>query len=258
MRQSLFEEFYNHYVYTFEASFFGSLRQNEKRHFTPTDYKNLGVSICRALHKELQKEIKIEESKLPAGSLKTESDSPSKQLALSSPNPAHLTKAQLEQLKQQQQQAELQQLQAEEDMQSLGSDSDPSEDELSKKEMKSLNKKMTRQQVPNALSQQNIGYLDKSNGSLSGPGNAYNCSNGKQLQAMTPSNAPSAQMFAGSQNTQEKYSYNPKTAKFQQDISCQTVDSFDFSQLNNFFGDHLLIDTDAVSQASPLKEDRSQ
>eukprot|EP00825_Cyclidium_porcatum_P016768 TRINITY_DN1968_c0_g1_i3.p1 TRINITY_DN1968_c0_g1~~TRINITY_DN1968_c0_g1_i3.p1 ORF type:complete len:218 (-),score=41.05 TRINITY_DN1968_c0_g1_i3:113-766(-) len=78
MRQALFEEFYHNYVYTFEASFYGSLRQNEKRHFTPTDYKNLGMSICKALYKELQKEIKIEEIKsqnLNTANVKGASDS---------------------------------------------------------------------------------------------------------------------------------------------------------------------------------------
>jgi hypothetical protein len=55
MRQTLFEQFeLNNFIYTFEASFFGSTRTiTEKRHFTIKDFKNMGVSLCRALYRTI-------------------------------------------------------------------------------------------------------------------------------------------------------------------------------------------------------------
>lgn len=51
MRQSLYTYLNNPYIYTFEASFFGSIRNNEKKDFSIIDYKNLGFALCRSLVK---------------------------------------------------------------------------------------------------------------------------------------------------------------------------------------------------------------
>ena len=51
MRQSLYTYLNNPYIYTFEASFFGSIRNNEKKDFSIIDYKNLGFALCRYLVK---------------------------------------------------------------------------------------------------------------------------------------------------------------------------------------------------------------
>lgn len=59
MRQSLFGYLRNPYIYTFESSFFGSKRGNEIKDFSIQDFKNLGISLCRALYKIISKDLKV-------------------------------------------------------------------------------------------------------------------------------------------------------------------------------------------------------
>ena len=54
----MYEYLYNPYIYTFEASFFGSNRTiNEKKHFSIKDFKNLGITLCKSLFKVISKEF---------------------------------------------------------------------------------------------------------------------------------------------------------------------------------------------------------
>ena len=51
------------FIYTFEASFFGSTRTiNEKKHFTIQDFKNLGVSLGKALYRTISKDFNQKDS----------------------------------------------------------------------------------------------------------------------------------------------------------------------------------------------------
>ncbi|KAL4449715.1 hypothetical protein ABPG74_008088 [Tetrahymena malaccensis] len=222
-RQALLNEIpENPFIYTFEASFYGTQIQYQKNHFSIDDFKNLGRDVIKGFYRSVKQEVEEEIRIYSKQELKSKStlnlkecDDQQDQVNSASQSYKQMLQAQID----------ISGGQNEGD--NNGSDSNPSEDELSKQELKSLNKQNSKKIIKKLSGQQNL---------LKGE-NLVRQNSSQQNKRMIKTSQEDRNSLAGLttvETSSTRVSSSKKIVLLYNDQAVQTESSFDFSKLQKF------------------------
>ncbi|EAS06330.2 zinc carboxypeptidase family protein (macronuclear) [Tetrahymena thermophila SB210] len=223
-RQALLNEIpENPFIYTFEASFYGTQIQYYKNHFSIDDFKNLGRDVIKGFYRSVKQEVEEEIRIYSKQEIKSKStlnlkecdDLEDQANNSASENYKKMLQAQID----------ISGGQNEGD--NNGSDSNPSEDELSKQELKSLNKQNSKKIIKKLSGQQSL---------LKGD-NLIRQNSSQQNKRMIKTSQEDRNSLAGLttvETSSTRVSSSKKIVLLYNDQAVQTESSFDFSKLQKF------------------------
>ncbi|KAL4501729.1 hypothetical protein ABPG72_018780 [Tetrahymena utriculariae] len=222
-RQALLNEIpENPFIYTFEASFYGTQIQFYKNYFTINDFKNLGRDVIQGFYRSVKQEVEEEIRIYSKQELKSKNSLNLKECDVLE-DQAHNASQSYKQMLQ----AQIDISGGENEGDNNGSDSNPSEDELSKQELKSLNQQNSKKIIKKLSGQQNL---------LKGE-NFVRQNSSQQNKRMIKTSQEDRNSLAGMttvETSSTRVSSSKKIVLLYNDQAVQTESSFDFSKLQKF------------------------